>query len=250
MAALRWGCHKAMCTNATTARGFSQFGEDKMMFQSFFCDTCPGRTYVEIGALDGVKYSNTLFLERNFNWHGVLVEGHPENAAKLFHMRGKSGKNIIFNEAICSHANIIPFSGPSGLGTAGVMYDMDESYLRSWGHRFRNTRNYTVPCRPLTALLKLAGIRKIDVFSLDVEGAEYKVLQTMDWSIDVHVWLVEMSQIDRSERNEAIRWLLARNNYIEARIDVPGPNRIFVHRDLNGTLLQRMRYCATCKQQL
>ena len=107
-----WGCHHASCDDTALVRGTSQFGEDRWLAQTLFCDKCPSRTYVEIGALDGVKYSNTLLLERQLYWHGVLIEGHPDNAARLFHSRGKSGKNTIFNEAICPYASIITFSGP------------------------------------------------------------------------------------------------------------------------------------------
>jgi hypothetical protein len=32
---------------------------------------------------------------------------------------------------------------------------------------------------------------------LDVEGAELAVLQTMDWTISVRVWLIELDKYDR-----------------------------------------------------
>ena len=237
-----------MCDNVSLARGFSQFGEDKMLQQNFFCDNCSGRKYVEIGALDGVKYSNTFLLERQYRWSGVLIEGHPENAAKLFRARGASGHNIIFNEAICPKPTTMTFSGPSEIGTAGILDFMDEKYLRRWGHRFRHAKNHSVPCRPLATLLHLAGIQQIDFFSLDVEGAEYEVLKTMDWSIPVRVWLVEMDGTAQDHRSQAVRQILAKNGYVEARISVRGPNRLFVHRDLNSTLLQRMQWCSGCKK--
>ena len=30
--------------------------------------------YIEIGAYDGVTQSNTLYFEKNKNWHGILIE--------------------------------------------------------------------------------------------------------------------------------------------------------------------------------
>ena len=39
--------------------------------------------FVEIGALDGVRLSNTLMLERCFGWTGLLIEGSPVNFAEL-----------------------------------------------------------------------------------------------------------------------------------------------------------------------
>jgi hypothetical protein len=40
--------------------------------------------FVECGALDGEFYSNTLVLERDFGWRGLLVESDPDYVPKLF----------------------------------------------------------------------------------------------------------------------------------------------------------------------
>jgi hypothetical protein len=40
-------------------------------------------------------------------------------------------------------------------------------------------------------IIRQSGLQHIDFWSLDVEGAELIVLQTMDWSIPVHYILVE-----------------------------------------------------------
>jgi hypothetical protein len=40
-------------------------------FQSIF--------YIECGGLDGEDFSNTVDLERKYNWTGVLIEGSPAN---------------------------------------------------------------------------------------------------------------------------------------------------------------------------
>jgi hypothetical protein len=40
-----------------------------------------GGTFVELGALDGVLFSNTKFYEDTLGWTGVLIEAQPSNAA-------------------------------------------------------------------------------------------------------------------------------------------------------------------------
>ena len=42
----------------------------------------PG-VFVELGALDGKKFSNTFMLERCFGWRGILIEANPINFARL-----------------------------------------------------------------------------------------------------------------------------------------------------------------------
>ena len=56
-----------------------------------------------------------------------------------------------------------------------------------------------IPCAPMNALLSKAGLhrRRIDLFSLDVEGAELHVLNTIDWStFRFGVLILEISCID------------------------------------------------------
>jgi hypothetical protein len=55
-------------------------------------------TFVEIGALDGFTFSNTLMLERCFGWRGVLIEANPLNFAKL----NASGRpSVKVQSAVC-----------------------------------------------------------------------------------------------------------------------------------------------------
>lgn len=53
--------------------------------------------YVELGANDGVSQSNTLLLEKKFNWKGVLVEPNNENYLKC--VQNRSELNAIFHNA-------------------------------------------------------------------------------------------------------------------------------------------------------
>ncbi len=55
---------------------FSQSGEDEFLNNNYFLNKKDG-IYIELGALDGVLYSNTKFFEDNLNWKGILIEPHP-----------------------------------------------------------------------------------------------------------------------------------------------------------------------------
>ena len=47
-------------------------------------------TFIELGGNDGLQYSNTLLLERELGWRGVLIEGVPELAAEALRNRPKA----------------------------------------------------------------------------------------------------------------------------------------------------------------
>ena len=56
--------------------------------------------FVEAGANDGYKQSNTYFLEKYKNWNGVLIEPIPELYQKCLTERQNS---IVLNKAIVSN---------------------------------------------------------------------------------------------------------------------------------------------------
>jgi hypothetical protein len=96
-----WACQ---ATNFKGEKGYySQLGEDetlhKWIFNNTEKDQNPG-IFVEIGALDGVTYSNTLFFERMFDWRGVLIEAQPENARRLLRVNRRNTVKLPFG--ICS----------------------------------------------------------------------------------------------------------------------------------------------------
>jgi hypothetical protein len=60
----------------------SQRGEDKFLLERFFNNVCGG-TYIEMGALDGITYSNSFYFNGALDWKGVLIEANPNNYKKL-----------------------------------------------------------------------------------------------------------------------------------------------------------------------
>ena len=47
-------------------------------------------TFVECGAYDGFNMSNTIFLEKERKWSGLLIEADPSNFYKLRQINRKS----------------------------------------------------------------------------------------------------------------------------------------------------------------
>ena len=91
-----------------------------------------------------------------------------------------------------------------------------------------------VSCLPLRALLRMFGIAHIDLFSLDVEGAELEVLKTVDFSaVRINVIVVEQDGGD-PEKEEAVRQLLLDNDFrVDASLDsltAGRRNGWYVHR--------------------
>ena len=53
-------------------------------------------------------------------------------------------------------------------------------------------------CIPLLSIIKALGVTTVDYFSLDIEGAELQLLQTLDFDqVDIKVMSIEISSIGR-----------------------------------------------------
>jgi FkbM family methyltransferase len=140
--------------------------------------------FIEAGANNGLDQSNTAYFEKYMGWRGVLVEPVPELAEQCRRNRPNSR---VFNAALVpfdftdstirmNYANLMSV-------VEGGMKTREEEleHIRS-GCEVQNIETYTldVPARTLTSILDEAGVRKIDFFSLDVEGFELSVLRGLD----------------------------------------------------------------------
>jgi hypothetical protein len=79
----------------------------------------------------------------------------------------------------------------------------------------------STPCHPMSHYLYVAGVKHVDFFSLDVEGAELKVLLTIDsQQTTVDVFMVELDEHD-PKKNYEIRQLLFNIGYAECLNLIP-----------------------------
>lgn len=156
------------------ADGRSVNDEDKRLFDAFFRARGPEfkGTFVEMGAFNGIRESNSLFFEHCLGWEGVLVEGNPAQWPRLVANRPHAHR--LHYAPSCNAtdeaANATVLFYPSAFTNAGLARDD----VRSDYARQELLRPVPVPCGTLTGVLRdlLPGSGRVSVFSLDVEGAE------------------------------------------------------------------------------
>lgn len=181
----------------------SQHGEDKELFIQYWVSPSPKTdgVFLELGALDGVDFSNSYWYEMCLGWTGVLIEGHPTAAAALKKNRPNS---INFEAAACERdEGNVTFVGTAN-GVSGDISKMPDSFIRDqhpWylrGHE----ESHVVQCRTISSMLEEAKVDHIDFWTLDVEGAEFTVLTTFDWErVAVHVLVIENDKDESVEFN-------------------------------------------------
>ncbi|KAK2141271.1 hypothetical protein LSH36_1131g00011 [Paralvinella palmiformis] len=129
--------------------------------------------FVECGAADGQRNSNSLYLELFMNWTGLLIEPDPNFFAELL------SKN---RHAYSINTCLSPTSKPlvANFTTAGISGGISD--LIPNGQRKRYNMDQRTPikvqCFPLYSILEALRVSHVDYFSLDIEGAEVDVLET------------------------------------------------------------------------
>ena len=53
---------------------YSQQGEDIYIYYNFINKICTDGIFIELGAMDGITYSNTKFFEDKLQFTGTLIE--------------------------------------------------------------------------------------------------------------------------------------------------------------------------------
>ena len=177
-------------TDKTSKYYKSQEGEDKFVYRHIFHNAPNRRHYfIELGALDGVTFSNSYFFEYELGWAGLLIEGETTNYHKLEDARGKSRSKQVTTAhlAICKERQFITITG------VGPMAAANENGSPG------GTRVTTVPCLPISDVNQMVNLPQVDFYSIDVEGAELDVIQSHDFrAVPVHAMLIEMRPADEN----------------------------------------------------
>jgi len=178
----------------------SQFGEDIIL--DALLDGQPTGTYIDVGANDPVRLSNTCRFHQR-GWRGVNIEPTKTLWQRLNEVRPDDinlniGAGAINGTATFYEMNIDTYS----------TFNKENSAEFCPGKEIAAT--IEMPILTLSAIwAKHVGDKAVDFISVDVEGDNLGVLQGNDWArFRPRFVLVEM---DRNERKGIIAFLTERN---------------------------------------
>jgi FkbM family methyltransferase len=165
--------------------------------------------FLDLGAYDGINLSNTYLLEKEYEWDGLLVEGHPTTYNQLIKTRNKEKclNYLITDQDGIGYISEISCSG-SVISNSG--HKVETITLETLFHK------YNVP-------------NNIDYMSLDIEGHEYQALFKFPFSTHkCSLLTVEHNsyQVGTENKNK-IYDILTKNNYVLVKNDVSCQGNIF-----------------------
>lgn len=182
----------------------SQCGQDKYLDKRIFRKKRNG-FFLDIGAHNGKTYSNTWFFEKSRGWNGICVEPIPEVYAEL----EKNRDCIKVNGCIAKEPGIQKFLRVKGelVDTemlSGLLDNYDPRHLERIDREIEEygggKEEIEVRCYNVNTLLKENNISIVDYVSIDTEGNELDILESIDF--------------------QAVKFLsfTIENNYADARV--------------------------------
>lgn len=163
--------------------------------------------FVEFGATNGVNLSNTLMLEEDFQWSGILCE-----PAKVWHddLKNNRKSQLDFRCVYQISGQKVFFSEDDNAELSGIeLLLQDDQHSGSRQTRMR----YEVETVSLNDLLLSYGApTNIDFISIDTEGSEYLILKSFDFSRwNISFFAIEHNHTENEAKLDA---LMEKNGYV------------------------------------
>lgn len=136
--------------------------------------------FVEIGAWDGVCFSNTLFFERQRNWTGINIEPLLDQYEQLVKNRPSA---ININVAVNDVEGETEFLRAGML--SGITSNYDSRHVRRIEKEMTDLQAHatttTVKTRRLDSIFREHNVRRVHYLSIDAEGSEINIVRSIDF---------------------------------------------------------------------
>ena len=184
----------------------SQYGQDRFIDAQVFRGMRDG-TFVEIGADDGVSGSNTLFFEAERGWNGVCIEPRREAFEKLRSNRSCACENACISDS-SGDREFLEVAGDARQ-LSGLVESYDPRHLERIRREASSARTISTRCMTLAEALSKHGIGDVDYLSVDTEGSELEILESIDFSRTK----IRCISVENNYHDPRIKKLLASKGY-------------------------------------
>ena len=196
------------------SHSISQAGQDFWVYGEAFNEKRCGY-YLDIGAHDGIHINNTFLLESKYNWSGICIEANPITFEKLKYNRN----------AICLNYCLDQSEGEVDFvlrGVFGGIVDRDVDNKKSDKKTDKVIKLKTISLIDVLENHHAPSI--IDYLSIDVEGAEERILAGFDF----RKFTFRCITIERPTKH--LRHLFEDHGYILIK-NIPWLDSFYIHKD-------------------
>ena len=167
--------------------------------------------FIDVGAYDGDRVSNSLYFEDVLGWSGICIEPNPNAYNKLIDNRSC----ICINAGVTDVESELPFykvSGHAEMLSGFMSYISNEHIERINMEISRHggkTEIVNVKTIRLSDVLRENNITNVDYLSIDTEGNELHVLK----SIDFNTCNIMYITAENNDKTNDVRDFLSQKGY-------------------------------------
>ncbi|MFC1688669.1 FkbM family methyltransferase [Pseudomonadota bacterium] len=205
----------------TRSISMSQAGQDLWVYGEVFNEK-EGGYFVDVGAHDGVRFSNTFLLEYRYNWDGICIEANRNTFKQLIQNR----RTHCLNVCIDSIERVVKFAEAS-MGGGIIAVDCDNKEIGAGTAIDISTQQL------VTILRNLSAPKTIDYLTIDIEGAEDRALLKFPFNE------FKFNCVTIERPSLILRNLFASKGYLLVR-EIPGLDCFYIHKDFLDTYFENV----------
>jgi FkbM family methyltransferase len=178
---------------------FSQYNQDWFMFVNFFhqyATTGKKGFYVDSGTNDWLRVSNTAWYDLCLGWDGICIE-----PSGMYHAKIKAHRSCHLVTNCLSNIN------------------NESTNIHREKPGSKNAKGKSVECVRLDSILDQFNVTNVDLWSLDVEGFEFKALAGVDFTkYNIQGLLLEQQDLAATCAQFPIDYRLTTLGYAKSRL--------------------------------
>ncbi len=131
--------------------------------------------YIEIGANHPVVHSSSYLFHKKYGAHGILVEPIPALCEIL--SRSRPGDSVVNCAVSASHDETATLY----VARHSALSSLDKDHIKQFSGEGKSIADVlTVPNLHINSFMEIYAPKIIDFLSVDTEGMDLKILQTLD----------------------------------------------------------------------
>ena len=162
--------------------------------------------FIDVGAYDGTLVTNTHFFEDVMSWSGICIEPNPNAYQSLLNRRNCK----CYNLGISDVETDMVFRKVNGYAEmlSGFLPYLSKEHIDRINYEVnKNNDTYEdiiIKTKRLDNIIRENGIKHIDYLSIDTEGNEFRVID----SINFDECYIRIISVENNDRNNRVKNLL------------------------------------------
>jgi FkbM family methyltransferase len=163
---------------------YSQDKQDEILNTNIFKGFRNG-VVVDVGAWDGVCFSNSFFFEKECGWKSINIEPLEDRFNQLVINRPSSINLNIAVHSVDGEADFLSISGNTSM-LSGIKANYDPRHITRIENELNELHNESkivrVHTKRLDTIFREQDIKHVNYLSIDVEGSEMDVIRSIDFN--------------------------------------------------------------------